>query len=90
MGVAEAKKSGAATVARMKQMPTDDDAFGKGSIAANGRGAFPAYLFQVKTEEESQGPWDVYKLVSTQGHSILLTSGSAICQGAIEVHGVAP
>src|SRR5689334_3830172 len=64
MGVAEAKKSGAATVARMKQMPTEDDAFGKGSIAANGRGAFPAYLFQVKTEEESQGPWDVYKLVS--------------------------
>jgi len=64
MGVAEAKTSGAATVARMKQMPTDDDAFGKGSIAANGRGAFPAYLFQVKTEEESQGPWDAYKLVS--------------------------
>jgi hypothetical protein len=25
-----------------------------------------------------------------QGHSILITSGSAICQGAIEVHGVAP
>jgi len=25
-----------------------------------------------------------------QGHSILLISGSAICQGAIEVHGVAP
>ncbi len=65
MGVAEAKKSGAATVARMKQMPTDDDAFGKGSIAANGRGVFPAYLFQVKTEEESHGPWDLYKLVST-------------------------
>ncbi len=65
MGVADAKKSGAATVARMKQMPTDDDAFGKGSIGANGRGAFPAYLFQVKTEDESKGPWDLYKLVST-------------------------
>jgi hypothetical protein len=25
-----------------------------------------------------------------QGHSILITSGPAICQGAIEVHGVAP
>jgi branched-chain amino acid transport system substrate-binding protein len=65
MGVADAKKSGAATVARMKQTPTDDDAFGKGSIAPNGRGLFPAYLFQVKTPEESRGPWDVYKLVST-------------------------
>ncbi len=25
-----------------------------------------------------------------QGHSILITSGSAICQDAVEVHGVAP
>jgi branched-chain amino acid transport system substrate-binding protein len=45
--------------------PHEHNAFGKGSIAANGRGIFPAYLFQVKTEEESQGPWDAYKLVST-------------------------
>jgi branched-chain amino acid transport system substrate-binding protein len=63
--VAEAKRSGAATVARMKQTPIEDDAFGKGSIAPNGRGMFPAYLFQVKTAEESREPWDVYKLVST-------------------------
>ncbi len=65
MGPAEAKKSGAATVARMKQTPTDDDAFGNGSIAANGRGLFPAYLFKVKTAEASRGPWDLYELVST-------------------------
>ena len=32
MGAAEAKKSGAAAVARMKAMPTDDDAFGPGLI----------------------------------------------------------
>ncbi len=25
-----------------------------------------------------------------QGHSILITSGSAVCQDAVEVHGVAP
>ncbi len=30
MGAAEAKKSGRDTVARMKSIPTDDDAFGKG------------------------------------------------------------
>ncbi|MFL5332772.1 MAG: ABC transporter substrate-binding protein, partial [Geminicoccaceae bacterium] len=65
MGPAEAKKSGAATIARMKQMPTDDDAFGRGSIREDGRGVFPAYLFQVKTKEESSGPWDLYKLVAT-------------------------
>jgi len=65
MGAAEAKKSGAATVARMKATPTEDDAFGKGSIRADGRGVFPAYLFQVKTPAESKYPWDFYKLIAT-------------------------
>ena len=65
MGVAEAKKSGAATVARMKRMPTDDDAFGQGTIREDGRGVFPAYLFQVKSKAESTGPWDLYKLLAT-------------------------
>ena len=65
MGAAEAKKSGRATIARMKSIPTDDDAFGKGSIRADGRGVFPAYLFQIKTAAESKGEWDLYKLVTT-------------------------
>ncbi len=65
MGAAEAKKSGAATVARMKAMPTEDDAFGKGSIGANGRGVFPAYLFEVKKPEDVKYPWDYYRLVAT-------------------------
>ncbi|MBX5455097.1 MAG: ABC transporter substrate-binding protein [Acidobacteriia bacterium] len=62
MGVAEAKKSGRATVERMKRIPTDDDAFGKGYIRADGRGVFPAYLFEVKSPAESKSPWDLYKL----------------------------
>ena len=65
MGAAEAKKSGRATIARMKSIPTDDDAFGPGRIRADGRGEFPAYLFQVKTPAESKGEWDLYKLVAT-------------------------
>ena len=65
MGAAEAKKDGAATVARMKAMPTDDDAYGHGSIRADGRGMFPAYLFQVKAPGESRGKWDYYKLLAT-------------------------
>jgi branched-chain amino acid transport system substrate-binding protein len=65
MGVEEAKKSGAATVARMKAMPTDDDAFGPGRIRADGRKLHPAYLFQVKSPQESSGPWDLYKLIAT-------------------------
>jgi len=65
MGAAAAKASGADAVARMKAMPTEDDCFGAGSIRADGRKLHPAYLFEVKTPEESKGPWDYYKLVQT-------------------------
>ncbi len=65
MGVAQAKADGAATVARMKAMPTDDDAFGPGSIRPDGRKLHPAYLFEVKKPEESRGAWDYYKLLRT-------------------------
>ncbi|NOG70965.1 ABC transporter substrate-binding protein [Roseicella sp. DB1501] len=65
MGVAAAKASGAEAVARMKAMPTDDDAFGPGSIRADGRKIHPSYLFQVKTPAESRGPWDLYTLGAT-------------------------
>ena len=65
LGAAAAKQDGKAVIAKMKAMPTDDDAFGKGSIREDGRGLFPAYLFQVKTPAESKGPWDYYKLLVT-------------------------
>ncbi len=61
----EARKSkadGAAVVAKMKEMPTDDPLFGKGNIRVDGRKIHGAYLFQVKTPAESKGPWDLYKL----------------------------
>ena len=64
MGAAEAKKSGRGAVAKMKSIATDDDAFGAGRVREDGRGAFPAYLFQVKTPAESKGEWDLYKLIS--------------------------
>jgi branched-chain amino acid transport system substrate-binding protein len=64
LGPASAR-DGAAVVARMKAMPTDDDAFGPGSIRGDGRTLFPAYLFQVKTPAESHGAWDCYKSVAT-------------------------
>jgi branched-chain amino acid transport system substrate-binding protein len=65
MGVAAAKASGVETVNRMKAMPTNDDAFGEGSIRPDGRKLHPAYLFEVKSPEESRGPWDYYKLLQT-------------------------
>ena len=65
LGVAAAKADGAAAVARMKAMPTDDDAFGPGSIRADGRKLHPAYLVEVKSPAESRGPWDYYKVLRT-------------------------
>jgi branched-chain amino acid transport system substrate-binding protein len=56
---------GVKVVAKMKEMPTDDPLFGKGTIRADGRKIHPAYLFEVKKPEESKGPWDYYKLVGT-------------------------
>lgn len=56
---------GAAVVAKMKQMPTDDPLFGKGSVRVDGRKIHPAYVFEVKSPSESRGPWDYYKLIST-------------------------
>ncbi|XSC47556.1 ABC transporter substrate-binding protein [Bradyrhizobium sp. RDT10] len=64
MGVETAKKSGAAVVTRMKSMPTDDDAFGPGSIRADGRAVLPAYLLKVKKPSESKAPWDYCEVTS--------------------------
>ena len=64
----EALKSdadGAAVVAKMKAMPTDDKLFGKGTVRADGRKIHPMYLFEVKKPSESKGPWDLYKLRAT-------------------------
>jgi len=66
MGAAQAKASGAETVARLKAMPTDDDCFGPGSIRIDGRKIHPSYLWEVKKPSESKAPWDYYKpLAST-------------------------
>jgi branched-chain amino acid transport system substrate-binding protein len=53
---------GKAVVAKMKEMPTDDPLFGKGTIRADGRKIHPMYLYEVKSPAESTGPWDYYKL----------------------------
>jgi branched-chain amino acid transport system substrate-binding protein len=64
----EALKSdadGAKIVAKMKELPTDDPLFGKGSIRVDGRKIHPAYLVEVKKPSESKGPWDYYKVKAT-------------------------
>lgn len=65
MGLPAARASGRALIAQMKAMPVQDEAYGDGSIRADGRVMNPMYLFQVKAPEESRYPWDYYKLVRT-------------------------
>src|SRR5262247_2892892 len=63
----EALKSddGTKVVAKMKETPTDDILFGKGTIRADGRKIHPAYLVEVKKPSESKHPWDYYKIRAT-------------------------
>jgi branched-chain amino acid transport system substrate-binding protein len=56
---------GKAVVAKMKELPTDDPLFGKGTIRADGRKLHPAYLFEVKKPSESKYFGDFYKTRAT-------------------------
>jgi branched-chain amino acid transport system substrate-binding protein len=63
-----ALKSGAdgkAVVAKMKEMPTDDPLFGKGTIRADGRKIHDAYLYEVKKPADSKHPGDFYNVRAT-------------------------
>jgi branched-chain amino acid transport system substrate-binding protein len=64
----EALKSsadGKAVTAKMKEMPTDDPLFGKGTVRADGRKIHDAYLFEVKAPGDSKHPGDFYNLKAT-------------------------
>jgi len=64
----EALKSdadGKAVVAKMKELPTDDKLFGKGTVRADGRKIHPMYVVEVKKPAESKGPWDYFKVRAT-------------------------
>ncbi|UHC17392.1 ABC transporter substrate-binding protein [Methylobacterium currus] len=49
----------------MRETPVDDFYARGGRIREDGRMIHDMYLFEVKTPEESKGPWDLYKLVAT-------------------------
>jgi branched-chain amino acid transport system substrate-binding protein len=55
---------GAAVVEAMKAMPTSDQLFGEGEVRVDGRKIHSMYLFEVKSPDESEGPWDYYKVIS--------------------------
>ncbi|MGB3503414.1 MAG: ABC transporter substrate-binding protein [Mesorhizobium sp.] len=54
-------KDTATIMAKMKEMPSEDPLFGKGTIREDGRHIHDMYLFEVKKPEESTGEWDLYK-----------------------------
>src|SRR5215467_12233099 len=54
---------GKAVVAKMKEIPTDDPMFGKGTVRADGRKIHPMYLYEVKKPSESKKPCDYYKMI---------------------------
>jgi branched-chain amino acid transport system substrate-binding protein len=61
----KSSSDGKAVVAKMKELPTDDPLFGKGTIRPDGRKLHDAYLFEVKKPAESKYPGDFYHLRAT-------------------------
>jgi len=62
---AGADADGAAVVAQMKAMQTQDIAFGTGTIRADGRALFPAYLLQARAPGAITGKWDLLDVAAT-------------------------
>jgi branched-chain amino acid transport system substrate-binding protein len=56
---------GKAVVQKMKELPTDDPLFGKGTIRSDGRKLHNMYLFEAKKPDESKYEWDYYKIIKT-------------------------
>ena len=64
--VATAKTDDWKVVAKkMRELPIKDPVMRNASIRPDGRVIHDMYLFQVKAPNESKGPWDYYKTVST-------------------------
>lgn len=59
------KADGKAVVEKMKALPTEDQAFGKGTVRKDGRKLHDMFVFKVKTPEASKGPWDLYNQLAT-------------------------
>jgi branched-chain amino acid transport system substrate-binding protein len=65
VGYDKAKASGRTVIEAMKAMPTKDALFGDGMVRKDGRVIHNMYLFEVKSPEQSKGPWDYYNLKRT-------------------------
>jgi branched-chain amino acid transport system substrate-binding protein len=54
-----------AVMAKMRDIPVNDFYAKNGKVRADGRMVHDMYFVQVKSPEESTGPWDYYKILST-------------------------
>jgi branched-chain amino acid transport system substrate-binding protein len=54
-----------AAMAKMHEIPINDFYAKNGRVREDGRMVHDMYFVQVKTPEESSGPWDYYKILST-------------------------
>src|SRR5918997_1375185 len=66
---------------KLHEMPVDDFFARNGKVLPNGRMIHDMYLFQVKAPQESEGPWDYYKHLSTiPGDQAFATLQESGCQ----------
>jgi branched-chain amino acid transport system substrate-binding protein len=80
--VREAGTTDATAVAKaMRALPVHDAIFEQGSVRADGRMVHDMYLVQVKTPAESNGPWDLYKVLRTiPGDQTVLPLATSACK----------
>lgn len=85
LGPESAKASGRATVARMKQIPIEDDVLTNARIREDGRVVSDVYLFEVMKPDESKGEWDLYhvrrKLGPTEAWRPMSEGGCPLVSG---------
>ena len=65
LGPAAARVSGRATVARMKQMPVQDDVLTNARIRNDGRVVSDVHILEVNSPEASKSEWDLMALKAT-------------------------
>jgi branched-chain amino acid transport system substrate-binding protein len=52
-------------MAKMRELPINDFMSKNAKLRADGRVFRDLYLFEVKSPQESKGPWDYYKQIAT-------------------------
>ena len=67
-------------LAKMRELPIQDDVVRNAHLRPDGRMVHDYYVFQVKTPAESNGEWDLYKLLATiPGDDVFRPMSAALC-----------